>query len=541
MSAVADAGARSPTAVGQGMTPRALWTLAITSVAVFMVTLDNLVVTTAIPVIRKDLHAGLSGLQWTVNAYTLTFAVLLLTGAALGDRFGRRRLLASGVAIFTAASAGAALAPSIVALDVARALQGVGGAIVMPLTLTVLSAAVPESRRGVVLGIWGGISGLAVALGPLVGGAIVSGISWHWVFWLNVPIGLALVPFILLRLEETRSPASKLDLLGLVLGSAGLIGIVWGLVRANDEGWTSPAIVSAFVVGGALLACFVAWELRTEQPMLPMRFFRNRTFALANVASLLMFFGMFGSIFFIAQFFQTVQGLSPFQSGLRVLPWTAMPMLIAPIAGATSDRIGGQRLMGAGLTLQAIGLAWIAAVTTPTTPYVELIGPFLISGIGMALFFAPVANVVLSSVWPHEEGQASGANNAIRELGGVFGVAVLAAVFTVNGGYRSGQAFVDGMDPAVTIGAALVAIGAIAAFAIKHVPQTAHAAVPADIPLLARCGCASCWCAPDLCEECTCTSCQCVHADDGMGTRDQDLPPSSRDASPPPAPVPIQT
>ena len=197
--------------------------------------------------------------------------------------------------------------------------------------------------------------------------------------------------------------------------------------------------------------------------------------------------------------------------------------------------------MGAGLTLQAIGLAWIAAVTTPTTPYVELIGPFLISGIGMALFFAPVANVVLSSVWPHEEGQASGANNAIRELGGVFGVAVLAAVFTVNGGYRSGQAFVDGMDPAVTIGAALVAIGAIAAFAIKHVPQTAHAAVPADIPLLARCGCASCWCAPDLCEECTCTSCQCVHADDGMGTRDQDLPPSSRDASPPPAPVPIQT
>ena len=218
-----------------------------------------------------------------------------------------------------------------------------------------------------------------------------------------------------------------------------------------------------------------------------------------------------------------------------------MPMLIAPIAGATSDRIGGQRLMGAGLTLQAIGLAWIAAVTTPTTPYVELIGPFLISGVGMALFFAPVANVVLSSVWAHEEGQASGANNAIRELGGVFGVAVLAAVFTGNGGYRSGQAFVDGMDPAVMIGAALVAIGAIAAFAIKHVPQAAHAAVPADVPLLARCGCASCWCAPDLCEECTCTSCQCAHADAGTGTKDQDLPPGNHDASPQRAPVPVQT
>jgi predicted MFS family arabinose efflux permease len=316
---------------------------------------------------------------------------------------------------------------------------------------------------------------------------------------------------------------------------------VCGLVRANELGWTSPRVIAAFVAGGSLLVAFVAWELREEHPMLPMRFFRNRTFALANLASLLMFFGMFGSIFFIAQFFQTVQGLSPLQSGLRILPWTAMPMIVAPIAGAASDRIGGQRLMGAGLTLQAIGLAWIAAVTTPTTPYVELIGPFLISGVGMALFFAPVANVVLSSVWAHEEGQASGANNAIRELGGVFGVAVLAAVFTGNGGYRSGQQFVDGMDPAVMIGAALVAIGASAAFAIKHVPQPAHAAVPADVPLIARCGCASCWCAPGLCEECTSTSCQCAHADDDMGTRNQDLPPGSHDATPQPPPVPIQT
>src|SRR5947209_3025039 len=355
--------------VAERLTPKALWALAITSVAAFMVTLDNLVVTTAIPVIRQDLHAGLSGLQWTVNAYTLTFAVLLLTGAALGDRFGRRRVLASGVAIFTAASAGAALAPSIVALDVARALQGVGGAIVMPLTLTVLSAAVPAARRGVALGIWGGISGLAVAFGPLVGGAIVSGISWHWIFWLNVPIGLALLPLILLRLDETHGSSTKLDLPGLALASTGLIAIVWALVRANDAGWTSPQIIAAFILGAAVLASFVAWELHSEHPMLPMRFFRNRTFALANIASLFMFFGMFGSIFFIAQFFQTVQGLSPFQSGLRILPWTAMPMLVAPIAGAVSDRIGGERLMGAGLTLQAIGLAWIALVTTPTAPY----------------------------------------------------------------------------------------------------------------------------------------------------------------------------
>src|SRR5205807_10127246 len=423
------------------MNPKLLWTFAITSTALFMTTLDNLVVTTALPVIRRDLHAGLSGLEWTVNAYTLTFAVLLLTGAALGDRLGRRRVFAIGVGIFTAASAAAALAPSIAVLDIARAVQGLGGALVMPLTLTILSAAVPAEKRGLALGAWGGISGLAVAFGPLVGGAIVSGISWHWIFWLNVPIGLALLPFILTRLEETHGPSTKLDLPGLALGSTGLVGIVWALVSANDDGWTSPQIIGAFILGSALLTSFVAWELRTEHPMLPMRFFRNRTFALANVASLFMFFGMFGSIFFIAQFFQTVQGLSPFQSGLRILPCTAMPMLVAPIAGAVSDRIGGQRLMGAGLTLQAIGLAWIALITTPSAPYVDFIGPFAISGFGMALFFAPVANVVLSSVRPHEEGQASGANNAIRELGGVFGVAVLAAVFTANGGYHSGQQF----------------------------------------------------------------------------------------------------
>src|SRR3954447_24990211 len=495
-AALRDAVAPDAADTGREMTPKALWALAITSVAVFMVTLDNLVVTTAIPVIRQDLHAGLSGLQWTVNAYTLTFAVLLLTGAALGDRFGRRRLLAIGIAIFTVASAAAALAPSILALDVARAAQGVGGAIVMPLTLTVLSAAVPAGRRGVALGIWGGISGLAVAFGPLVGGAVVSGLSWHWIFWLNVPIGLLLVPLIRLRLDETRGPVSSFDLLGLGLASAGLVGIVLGLVRANEVGWASPQIIGAFVGGGALLLFFVAWELRTEHPMLPMRFFANRTFALANIASLLMFFGMFGSIFFISQFFQVVQGLSPFQSGLRILPWTAMPMLVAPIAGAVSDRIGGHRLMGAGLALQAIGLAWIAAVSTPTTPYAEFIGPFALSGVGMALFFAPVANVILSSVRGEEEGQASGANNAIRELGGVFGVAVLAAVFAAKGGYGSGQQFVDGMNPAVMIGAALVAVGAIAAFAIKRSPQPEHVAVASEVGYLTACACTSCWCAP---------------------------------------------
>jgi len=447
---------------------RTMWTFAITAVGVFMVTLDNLVVTTALPVIRKDLHASVESLEWTVNAYTLTFAVLLLTGAALGDRFGRRRMFAVGLGIFTLASAAAALAPSAGALVAARAAQGVGGAIVTPLTLTILSAGVPKERRGAFIGAWSGIAGLAVAFGPLVGGAVVSGISWHWIFWLNVPIGLVLIPLALLRLQETRGPANKLDLPGLGLVSTGLLGIVWGLVRGNGQGWSSPEIVGALSIGAVLVAAFVAWELRASAPMLPMRFFRSRTFALANVASLLMFFGMFGSIFLLSQFFQTVQGYSPLASGLRILPWTLMPMFVAPIAGALSDRIGGARLMGAGLVLQASGLASMAWLTTPTVAYADLVLPFVVSGVGMALFWAPVANVVLSAVRTEEEGQASGAQNAIRELGGVFGVAVLASVWSHYGSYSSGASFVHGMTPALWIGAAIVLAGAVASFAIPR-------------------------------------------------------------------------
>src|SRR6266571_3186470 len=354
-------------------------------------------------------------------------------------------------------------------------------AIITPLTLTILSAGVPANRRGAFIGAWSGIAGLAVAFGPLVGGAVVSGISWHWIFWLNVPIGVVLIPLALARLDETYGPANKLDLPGLTLASSGLFGIVWGLVRGNSQGWGSAEIVGALTAGAVVLALFVLWELRAEAPMLPMRFFRNRVFALANVASLLMFFGMFGSIFLLSQFFQTVQGYSPLGSGLRILPWTVMPMFVSPIAGALSDRIGGHRLMGIGLTLQAIGLGSIAALSTATVPYWQLVVPFMVSGIGMAMFWAPVANVVLSAVKPEEEGQASGAQNAIRELGGVFGVAVLASVWSQYGSYTSGPAYVDGMLPALWIGAAVVLAGAVAAFAIgKRRLQVAEQPVHAE-------------------------------------------------------------
>jgi EmrB/QacA subfamily drug resistance transporter len=447
---------------------RTIWTFAITSVALFMVVLDNLVVSTAIPVIRVDLDASIEQLEWTVNAYTLTFAVLLLTGAALGDRFGRRRVFLLGLALFTGASAAAALAPSIEALIAARAIQGVGGAIVTPLSLTLLSDAFPAERRGLAIGAWSGIAGLAVAAGPLVGGAVVEGISWQWIFWLNVPVGLVLLP-LGLRLRESHGPDRALDLPGLALASGGLLGIVWGLVNGNADGWSSSGIVFALTAGVILLIAFVIWEVRAREPMLPLRFFRNRAFAAANGASLFMYFGMFGSIFLLTQFFQTAQGYSPLESGLRVLPWTAMPMVVAPLAGALSDRIGGRPLMAGGLALQALGLAWIAMVSEPDVGYSSLVLPFILSGTGMAMFFAPVANVVLSAVSTAEEGKASGANNAIREVGGVLGVAVLASVFARYGDFTPPAAFTDGLVPATWIGAAVVAVGALIALAIPPI------------------------------------------------------------------------
>jgi EmrB/QacA subfamily drug resistance transporter len=457
---------------------RTAWTFVITSIALFMVVLDNLVVSTALPVIRVDLGASIEQLEWIVNAYTFTFAVFLLTGAALGDRFGRKRMFMIGLAIFTGASALAALAPSTEWLIAARALQGLGGAIVTPLTLTLLSAAVSPHRRGAALGAWSGIAGFAVAMGPLVGGAVVQGISWQWVFWLNVPVGLLLLP-LATQLRESYGPDKGLDVPGVVLGGLGLLGIVWGLVNGNADGWASTQIVSALVAGAVLLAAFVAWELRAAEPMLPMRFFRDRAFSAANGASLFMYFGMFGSIFLLTQFFQTAQGYSPLEAGLRVLPWTAMPMFVAPIAGALSDRIGGGRIMATGLFLQAAGLAWIAAVTSGDVAYTSLVGPFIVSGIGMGMFFAPVANVVLSAVRPVEEGKASGANNAIREVGGVFGVAVLASLFSHYGGYESADTFSHGLVIATWVGAAVVACGAALALLIPPRNRVADA-VPAD-------------------------------------------------------------
>ncbi|WP_326694212.1 MFS transporter [Streptomyces sp. NBC_01766] len=441
----------------------ATWALVITSVAGFMAALDNLVVTTALPSIRKDLGGALEDLQWTVSAYTLTFAVLLMFGAALGDRFGRRKLFLVGLTIFTGASAAAALAPGIAPLIAARAVQGVGAAIMMPLTLTLLTAAVPAARRGAALGIFSAVTGLAVASGPLIGGSLTEHLSWQWIFWLNVPIGLVLLPFARLRLTESYAPDARLDVPGTLLVSGGLFGIVYGLVNGQSDGWASAPILTSLIAGAVLLAGFVRHGFTHPRPMLPMRLFRNRGFAGINLASMLMFLGMFGSIFLLSQFFQGVVGYSPTEAGLRMLPWTGMPLVIAPFAGILSDRIGSRPVVAVGLALQAVGLALFAMTIGTDVSYPAMLPALILGGTGMALFFAPASSVVMSSVRPSEQGVASGTNNAVREVGGSLGIAVLGAVFAAQGGYETPTAFTDGTVPALWIGAAVVAVAALAA------------------------------------------------------------------------------
>jgi EmrB/QacA subfamily drug resistance transporter len=460
------------------------WTLIIVSVGLFMVVLDNLVVSVALSSIRSDLGASVQALEWTVNAYVLSYAVLLLTGAALGDRFGRRRMFMVGISIFTVASAAAALAPSSGLLIAARAVQGAGAAIATPLTLTLLAEAFPGDKRGLALGVWSGISGTAVAIGPLVGGGVIEIASWHWIFWINVPIGLVLVPLAARKLAESRGPNSSLDLTGLAFGSGGLLGLVYGLVRAQSDGWGDAVTVVSLAVGIVLLGAFVVWERRAREPMLPMGFFARRQFTVTNVVSLSMYFGMFGSIFFLSQFMQNVLHNTPLQAGLKLLVWTGATMLVAPLAGIFSERFGSRLFMVAGLGLQAAALGWIATLAAVDTSYSSMLVPFVLAGSGMALVFAPSANAVLSSVRVDQAGQASGANNAIREVGGVFGVAVLATVFTGAGSYATPQAFVDGLIPALWVGASVLGAGALVAALLPFGSRAAATAEREQRPAL---------------------------------------------------------
>ena len=442
-------------------TPRRGWTLAIVSIGLFMMVLDNLVVNVALPSIRMDLGASIQTLEWTVNAYVLAYAVLLLTGAALGDRLGRKRMFIAGIALFTAGSAAAALSPTIDFLIAARAVQGVAAALVTPLTLTLIAEAFPPNQRGLALGVWSGISGIGVALGPLVGGALTQAASWHWIFWVNVPIGIALIPFAASRLTESRGQVGHLDLVGLALASGGLFGIIFGLVRSQSLAWSSAEVVVSLAAGALLLVAFVVHELRTAEPMLPMEFFANRGFAVTNAISLAMYFGMFGSIFFLSQFLQAVLHNSPLEAGVKLLVWTGAIMVVAPLSGFLSERYGSRLFMAVGLGLQAIALGMLAELASVDQTYVSMLIPFVLAGSGMALVFAPSANAVLASVRTVQTGQASGATNAIRELGGVLGIALLATVFTSHGSYVTPQAYVAGLTPALWAGAAVLAVAAL--------------------------------------------------------------------------------
>jgi EmrB/QacA subfamily drug resistance transporter len=430
-----------------------------------MVTMDVLVVTTVLGTIRLELHTSTAELEWIVNSYALTFAVLLMTAAAVGDRFGRKRMLVAGLGLFVTASAGCALAPDAGWLIGARAVQGAGAAFVMPLALALLSAVFPPERRGWALGVFGGVTGLGVAAGPVLGGVIAQEISWQWIFWLNVPIGLAAIPLMLARIEESFGPRTKLDIPGVVLVTGAALGIVWGLVRGNDAGWGSPEIVASLTAGVVLTGAFVFWEQRATEPMVPMRLFRSRAFSSGNTTTFFIFGAMYGTVFFMAQFQQTALGQGPLAAGLRVAPLAATLFLIAPRAGAAVDRVGERPLMLGGALVTAIGGAWIALIAEPGLAYAEMVVPMVITGAGISAAMPAMQKSVIGAVPPSEIGKASGIFSTMRYLGGAFGIAVSVAVFTATGSYASPEAFGDGFAPAVAACSLLALAAAIAALA----------------------------------------------------------------------------
>jgi EmrB/QacA subfamily drug resistance transporter len=463
---------RAPAPASPPVPPRVRrWTLLLASLGVFLTSLDVVVVSTALPVLRSDLGASLSDLEWTINAYNLVLACLVLTGSALGDRFGRRRMYVLGLGVFTAASAAAALSSTSGQLIVARVLQGMGAAVVLPLTLTLISEAFPVEKRGAAIGMWGGVTGVGVAAGPVLGGAIIEGVSWQWIFWINVPVGLLLIPLSAVKLRESRGPRPQLDLAGVGLAGTGLFALAWAPVRAPSAGWGSAEVLLSLTVGAVLVAAFLWWESRTRYPMLPLGYFRRRGFATANGVVFCQFVSLLGSLFMLTQFFQTGLGQSPLEAGLRILPWTAMPMLVAPVVGVLADRLGFRIFMTLGLVLQAAGLAWVAAVAEPGRGYGALVGGLVVAGIGISMCFPTVAGAVVTSVPDEDSGVAAGANSALRELAGVFGVAIAAAVFAAQGGYASPSAFVDGFRPALYVCAALAAVGVLAAVWAPGAPR----------------------------------------------------------------------
>jgi EmrB/QacA subfamily drug resistance transporter len=432
-----------------------------------MVVLDSLVVITALPQMQLGLHAGLGTLQWTVNAYGIAFAAGIITAAAVGDRFGRRRIFIAGVALFTVASAACALAPGATALIAARAVQGVGGAAVLPLSLTILTQAFPAQRRGAVIGLYGGLAGLAVAIGPLVGGAVTEGLDWHWIFWVNVPIGVVAALLSIRLLPESYGPAGRLDLPGVGLISAAVVSLVWGLVRAGQAGWGAAEVVATLAGGAVLLAGFFVWENRAHQPMLPLPLLRIRAFAAGNATAFLMSGSVFAAGFFVAQYFQFALGYTPLQTGIRLLPWFATPMVVSPLAGAISDRVGRRPLIVSGLVLQAAGFCWVAVQASATAANADIVVALLLAGIGISAALPTVPAAVLGSVGPAEMGKASGVSNMMQRFGAVFAVAIAGSAFAAFGHLGTPADVTSGFKPAIAVAAALSLLGAVTGLGIR--------------------------------------------------------------------------
>ncbi|SDU46147.1 DHA2 family efflux MFS transporter permease subunit [Jiangella alkaliphila] len=463
-----------------GVRPRPTWLLILAaSLPMFMASLDNLVVTSALPVLQREFDATIEELQWFVNAYTLSFAGLILVAVALGDRFGRRRVFTLGLALFTVSSVLCALSVESWQLIAARAVQGASAAALMPLSLTLLSTSVAPRLRPMAIGIWGGVTGLGVALGPLVGGAVVEGLSWNAIFWLNVPIGLLSLPLVLTVLPESFGRRVRIDLVGVGLASAGLLAVVLGIVRAESAGWGSAQIVATLAAGVALLGMFVAWERRTADPLLSLGLFRDRGFSTANLVGVLFSFGIFGAIFILIQFLQIVQGHSPLEAGVLTMPWTLAPMFVAPLAGLAVPRIGTRLPIVVGLAFVAVALTWIALVLTEDVAYGRLVVAFALAGVGMGLVIAPSATAVLATIRDEDNAKASGTNSALREVGVALGIAVLTAVFTGAGGTLTPTGYVDAAVTAVLVGAGVVGLGALAALALPH-GRTARSAAGGD-------------------------------------------------------------
>ncbi|MCI4657066.1 DHA2 family efflux MFS transporter permease subunit [Cryobacterium zhongshanensis] len=452
------------------------------SLPMFMATLDNLVVTGALPVINRDLGASIEELQWVINAYSLSFATFMLMAVALGDRFGRRTVFLTGIAIFTVASALSALSVEPWQLIAARAIQGVGAAALMPLSLTLLVGSVSDRLRPAAIGIWGGISGLGVALGPLIGGAVIEGWNWQAIFWLNVPLGVVSIPLAFVALPNSFGARVRADVVGLVLAGVGVFGLVYGIVRGNDAGWTSLEVLGALAGGAVLLAAFIAWEARTPDPLLPLRLFRDRSFTVANLVGLTFSFGIFGSIFILIQFLQVVQGHTPLEAGLMTMPWTLAPMVVAPLTGLLSPRTGTRLPIVLGLSFLAIAMGWLAIEMSATVAYITLVPAFLLAGVGMGLVFAPSSTAVLANMVPNDHAKATGTNSTLREIGVALGVAVLTAVFTGAGGELTPTGYVDAAVPAIVVGASVLALAAVIGLALPH-GRRAPAATPVPEPV----------------------------------------------------------